>query len=152
MIVWSTRLRLWYSIIGVYRFLKIIDAAVFRLLFHLWLHGYLYTCHYFQACHTAGGDCSTIVDGFYLELVFCLLVGLITYPSLIRPLAKRLDSLPPSVFSIRSSSVIQCCRRGRRRQSNWIIAVRLTCLLHCVFGRSFRQNKISSSTFGYWPK
>ncbi|KAA0184359.1 Solute carrier family 33, partial [Fasciolopsis buskii] len=71
-----------------------------------------------KACHTAGGDCSTIVDGFYLELVFCLLVGLITYPSLIRPLAKRLDSLPPSVFSIRSSSVIQCCRRGRRRQSN----------------------------------
>ncbi|THD19192.1 Acetyl-coenzyme A transporter 1 [Fasciola hepatica] len=71
-----------------------------------------------KACHVAGGECSTIVDGFYLELAFCLLVGLITYPSVIRPLAKRLDSLPPSVFSIRSSNVIKCCRKGRRRQNS----------------------------------
>lgn len=61
-----------------------------------------------KACELAGGHCVTMLDGFYLEVGFCLLIGLILFPILILPMAKRLDALPSSAYSYRLTKRVNC--------------------------------------------
>ncbi|VDO02962.1 unnamed protein product [Rodentolepis nana] len=49
---------------------------------------------YVNACKLGGGSCRTIVDGFYIEIGLCLLVGLVSYFTILRGMAKSLDCLP----------------------------------------------------------
>ncbi|CAH8824672.1 unnamed protein product [Trichobilharzia szidati] len=52
-----------------------------------------------QACHTIGGVCSNLFDGFYIEVVLSILFGLFTFPTIVRPLANQLDMLPNEAFT-----------------------------------------------------
>lgn len=50
-----------------------------------------------QACQAAGGHCVTHLDGYYAEMVFCVVFGLIWYWWQTGKL-KRLQSLPDSAW------------------------------------------------------
>ncbi|VDO03813.1 unnamed protein product [Rodentolepis nana] len=53
-----------------------------------------------NACKLAGGSCRTIVDGFYIEIGLCLLVGLVSYFTILRGMAKSLDCLPLKAYRL----------------------------------------------------
>uniref|UniRef100_A0A3Q0KI05 Solute carrier family 33 (Acetyl-CoA transporter, putative) n=1 Tax=Schistosoma mansoni TaxID=6183 RepID=A0A3Q0KI05_SCHMA len=57
-----------------------------------------------QACLDISGTCSTLLDGFYVEVGLCLLFGLITFPTIILPYANHLDTQPNEAFTFRPSS------------------------------------------------
>ncbi|CAL8099579.1 unnamed protein product [Calicophoron daubneyi] len=70
-----------------------------------------------KGCRAAGGRCVTNLDGFYLEVAACLLLGFVTLPTIMRPLSKYLDSLPSSAYSFRLKDAPRCgIIRGRRRR------------------------------------
>ncbi|VDM16943.1 unnamed protein product [Hydatigera taeniaeformis] len=54
-----------------------------------------------EACQMVGGTCRTIVDGFYIEVGFCLLVGLVSYFTVLRHMASTLDATPLSAYRLR---------------------------------------------------
>uniref|UniRef100_A0A5K3F0V3 Acetyl-coenzyme A transporter 1 n=1 Tax=Mesocestoides corti TaxID=53468 RepID=A0A5K3F0V3_MESCO len=51
-----------------------------------------------EACRSVGGTCRTIVEGFYIEMGFCLVVGLVAYFTVLRRMAASLDTLPLSAY------------------------------------------------------
>ncbi|KAM7539031.1 hypothetical protein Aperf_G00000058786 [Anoplocephala perfoliata] len=57
-----------------------------------------------EACEAVGGSCRTIVDGMYIEVGFCLLVGIVSYFTLLRRTAKSLDTLPLDAYRLRRKS------------------------------------------------
>ncbi|KAM7538561.1 hypothetical protein Aperf_G00000058796 [Anoplocephala perfoliata] len=57
-----------------------------------------------KACEAVGGSCRTIVDGMYIEVGFCLLVGIVFYFTLLRRTAKSLDSLPVKAYRLGQKS------------------------------------------------
>ncbi|KAH9279042.1 Acetyl-coenzyme A transporter 1 [Echinococcus granulosus] len=57
-----------------------------------------------KACKMVGGTCRTIADGFYIEVGFCLLVGLVAYFTVLRRMASTLDSVPLNAYRIRRKS------------------------------------------------
>ncbi|VUZ49674.1 unnamed protein product [Hymenolepis diminuta] len=54
-----------------------------------------------NACKLAGGSCRTIMDGFYIEICVCLLVGLVSYFTILRGMARSLDALPLKAYRFR---------------------------------------------------
>ncbi|KAL5103715.1 Acetyl-coenzyme A transporter 1 [Taenia crassiceps] len=57
-----------------------------------------------EACQMVGGTCRTIVDGFYIEVGFCLLVGLVSYFTILRRMASTLDAAPLSAYRFQGKS------------------------------------------------
>lgn len=55
-------------------------------------------------CQSVGGTCHTHVDGFYVEVGCCLLVGVVAYLVLLRRMARSLDRLPLSAYRCRKRS------------------------------------------------
>ncbi|KAA3676441.1 MFS transporter, PAT family, solute carrier family 33 (acetyl-CoA transporter), member 1 [Paragonimus westermani] len=78
-----------------------------------------------RACHVAGGECVSTVDGFYVLVLLGIVVGLLVIPTILRPLAHQLDALPLSAFSFRPSALcptlarrLRLHRLSRRRRSS----------------------------------
>nr|VZI32592.1 unnamed protein product [Spirometra erinaceieuropaei] len=63
-----------------------------------------------EACKALKGTCHTIVDGFYIEVGFCILVGVVSYFAFLRSAANKLDRLPVSSYRYRRAPPA-CCRR-----------------------------------------
>nr|VZI32606.1 unnamed protein product [Spirometra erinaceieuropaei] len=63
-----------------------------------------------EACKALKGTCHTIVDGFYIEVGFCILVGVVSYFAFLRSAASKLDRLPVSSYRYRRAPPA-CCRR-----------------------------------------
>ncbi|CAH8435129.1 unnamed protein product [Schistosoma turkestanicum] len=57
-----------------------------------------------QACLDVNGTCSTLIDGFYVEVGLCLLFGLIVFPTIALPFANHLDTQPNDVYTFHLSS------------------------------------------------
>lgn len=57
-----------------------------------------------EACQMVEGTCRTIVDGFYIEVGFCLLVGLVSYFAVLRRMASTLDAVPLSAYRLQEKS------------------------------------------------
>ncbi|KAK4473080.1 hypothetical protein MN116_004270 [Schistosoma mekongi] len=69
----------------------------------LWLNNNA-TCRDFksiQACLDINGTCSTLFDGFYVEVGLCVLFGLLTFPTVVLPFANHLDSQPKEAYTFR---------------------------------------------------
>ncbi|KAF8570308.1 hypothetical protein P879_03142 [Paragonimus westermani] len=67
-----------------------------------------------RACHVAGGECVSTVDGFYVLVLLGIVVGLLVFPTILRPLAHQLDALPLSAFSFRPSALCPTLARRLR--------------------------------------
>ncbi|CAH8457961.1 unnamed protein product [Dicrocoelium dendriticum] len=71
-----------------------------------------------NACRLFGGQCATMLDGFFLEFSVCLFIGLLAFPCILRPLAIQLDALPSSAFTVRTSRPVWCIPFPWRRTGN----------------------------------
>lgn len=47
-----------------------------------------------ERCHVGGGTCKMVSDGYYIVNVICVLIGILTFVSFIRPKVLQLQSLP----------------------------------------------------------
>ncbi|VDM03679.1 unnamed protein product [Schistocephalus solidus] len=63
-----------------------------------------------EACKALKGTCHTILDGFYVEIGVCILVGVISYFAFLRQVAGKLDLLPVSSYRYRHTP-LACCRK-----------------------------------------
>jgi hypothetical protein len=65
-------------------------------------------------CQARGGACATRVDGYYVQLAACTLLG-VAWLALFRPVLLRLEALPPSEWCLKrppSSSSSSSARHG----------------------------------------
>lgn len=53
----------------------------------------------FQLCKSKDGSCATTMDGFYIETVICLVIGVL-WLQWGRPTINRLQRLPASAWQI----------------------------------------------------
>lgn len=84
-----------------------------------------------NACKLAGGSCRTIMDGFYIEICVCLFVGLVSYFTILRGMARSLDALPLKAYRFRKRT-----SGPPPSSSNWILIAFSSQLL----GRSYFYN------------
>ncbi|KAH8855023.1 Acetyl-coenzyme A transporter 1 [Schistosoma japonicum] len=86
---------------------------------HRWLSDNA-TCRDFktiQACLDINGTCSTILDGFYVEVGLCVLFGLLTFPTVVLPFANHLDSQPKEAYTFRLSPKSSTSTREKYQKS-----------------------------------
>ena len=47
-----------------------------------------------KRCEAGGGTCDTVRDGYYITNVICVIIGIATFLTFIRPAVQRLQALP----------------------------------------------------------
>jgi len=55
-----------------------------------------------QRCSEGGGSCKIARDGYYIMNMLCILVGVITFWSYIKPAVQRLQALPVKAWRLAS--------------------------------------------------
>ena len=63
---------------------------------------YFTSCHLWQACEKAGGTCATVLDGYYIESLVCVVIGILWLRTQSRRV-KQLQELPQSAWTCSSS-------------------------------------------------
>jgi hypothetical protein len=54
-----------------------------------------------EACISAGGECRTVRDGYYIVNSFCIITGIILAITVTLPIVKKLERMPAVLWRIR---------------------------------------------------